>query len=246
MMSKIRIKLMKEEAYKTLQNNSKDVFEYIKKYPSKAVWLNEFLGYDPYIEKTYKIDDFELKYNKNYNEVSWENSYTIYSHLKELPRYILSNNLFWAWILFEKFYKQAQVAIEFNPSVISTRWLIRVSRRDLMLGVASRQFFKIDVSFAEDENDKYSYSKFIIDNHNPYKNIAMRNIGMLKNVALPYFKICKEAYEKYNVILNDKFCSSLMKEASKIGSVMLIEDLSEEEVYDILSKKMIELIKETK
>ena len=40
--------------------------------------------------------------------------------------------------------------------------------------------------------------------------------------------------EKYNIILNDDFCSTLMKEASKIGSVMLIDIMSKEEIYNIL------------
>jgi hypothetical protein len=61
---------------------------------------------------------------------------------------------------------------------------------------------------------------------------------MLNNVVVPYIKLCKEMQEKYNIVLNDEFCSTLMKEASKIGSVMLIDVMSKEEIYNILFEKI--------
>lgn len=48
---KINIKLMKEEAYKTLQKNIDDIYEQIIKHPSDCTWLKDYLGFEPFEEK---------------------------------------------------------------------------------------------------------------------------------------------------------------------------------------------------
>lgn len=239
----INVKLLTESAYSELRKNKKEVYRQIVDHPSDCSWLKGYLGYEPFEEKKYVIKDFALKDAKNYQEVAEENAITLYEALKGLPRYILCNNRFWIWLLFTKFYKQAPKAIDFNENTLITRWLIGESRRELMLGVISRQYFKVEVAVTEG-SDKYDLAKFIICNHNPYKNITMRNIGMLKNVVVPYLKICKEMKENYGITLNDEFCSTLMKEASKIGSVMLIDIMDQNEIYDILHAKITEYIRE--
>ena len=233
----INVKVMTEEAYKTLQKNYKEVYQKIIDHPSDCSWLKDYLGFEPFEEKKDVVEDFDLLNADNYQDVAVENAITLYETFKDLPRYILCNNRFWAWVLFTKFYKQAPKAIKFNENILLTRWLIGTSRRNLMLGVVSRQYFKVEVSI-DDEPNKYELAKYIIENHTPYKNITFRNIGMLNNVVVPYIKICKEMQEKYDVVLNDEFCSTLMKEASKIGSVMLIDVMSKDEIYNILSEKI--------
>lgn len=233
----INIKVMTEEAYKTLQKNYKEVYQNIVDHPSDCSWLKDYLGFEPFEEKKYVIEDFELLNSENYQEVAVENAIRLFETFKDLPRYILCNNRFWAWVLFTKFYKQAPKAIKFNENTLLTRWLIGTSRRELMLGVVSRQYFKVEVSL-DDEPEKYKLAKLIIENHTPYKNITFRNIGMLNNVVVPYISLCMEMQEKYNITLNDEFCSTLMKEASKIGSVMLIDIMSKKEIYNILLDKI--------
>lgn len=239
----INVKIMTEEAYKTLQKNYREVFLMIVNHPSDCSWLNDYLGFEPFEQKKYLIEDFYLANADNYQDVAFDNAVKLYETFKNLPRYILCNNRFWAWILFTKFYKQAQKAVTFNESTILTRWLIGNSRRNLMVGVVSRQYFKLEVSIDEDDPN-YDLARFLIENHNPYKNIAFRNIGMLRNVVIPYIKICKEMKENYNITLDDDFCSTLMKEASKIGSVMLIDVMSKNEIYNILLSKINPYIKE--
>lgn len=240
---KINVKMMTEEAYLTLQKNHAEVYKMIVDHPSDSSWLKDYLGFEPYEEKKYIIEDFSLKNADNYQEVALENAITLYEVFKDLPRYILCNNRFWGWVLFSKFYRQAQKAIKFTNGTLASRWLIGTSRRSLMLGVVSRQYFKIEVSITN-ESKKYELAEFIIKNHAPYKNIAMRNIGMLNNVVIPYLQICKEMHQKYGIVLDDDFCSTLMKEASKIGSVMLIDIMKKDDIYSLLLDKIEAYIKE--
>lgn len=57
----INIKLMSEVAYITLQKNPEDVYNNLKKNPTDSLWLRQYLGFEPFEEKEYSIEDFVLK-----------------------------------------------------------------------------------------------------------------------------------------------------------------------------------------
>lgn len=132
----INIKLMTEEAYRTLQKDCDGVLKMIINHPSDSSWLKDYLGFEPYEVKKYVIDDFELKFADDYNDVALENAIILYEKLNKLPKYILCNNRFWAWINMEKAYRQAQIATkQFNSQILKNLWFMGNSRRDIMLGV---------------------------------------------------------------------------------------------------------------
>lgn len=92
----INIKMMTEEAYRTLQKDCDGVLKMIINHPSDSSWLKDYLGFKPYEVKKYVIDDFELKFADDYNDVALENAIILYEKLNKLPKYILCNNRFWA------------------------------------------------------------------------------------------------------------------------------------------------------
>lgn len=240
----INIKMMTEEAYKTLQKNYKEVYENIINHPSDSTWLEPFLGFEPYEEKKYLIEDFVLDYSENYDDVRFKNAVTIYEHLKELPRYILCNNRFWAWITFDLAYKQSIASLELkSESIVKNWWLIGQSRRDLMLGVSSRNFFEIEVSVDSTAENKYELSEYLFNSIDEmYRALTFRNIGMLKHISLPYIRVQKDYEQTYDYKMVKPISRSLIKEASKLGSVMLIDALEEKEVYDFLYPKLVKII----
>ena len=112
---KINIKVMKESAFCTLQAHYEQVFNMIDSHRFDSTWLNKFLKMDEIYEtKKYTIEDFELKYSDKYEDVETENGIILYEHLNKLPRFILCSKNFWAWIIFEKAYRQSQVAMDFT------------------------------------------------------------------------------------------------------------------------------------
>ena len=82
----INIKLMSEVAYLTLQKNPLDVYHGILNHSEDGSWIKEYLGFEPYEEKEYRIEDFQLQDKKNNNEAMLDNSIILYEHLKDLPR----------------------------------------------------------------------------------------------------------------------------------------------------------------
>lgn len=235
----IDVKLMTEEAYKTLQANYEDVFNHIKSHPSDSSWLKDYLGFDPYEIKEYKIEDFSLELNLGTNQFS--NAKKIYESINVLPKYITCNNRFWAWITFEKAYRLAIESIELDkPAILKNWWLAGNSRRDLCLGVISRLYFKIEMSVDDTKTNKYELSEFLFTNNSTaeaYRNLVFRNIGMLPQVSRSFLKFQKEYERNNNSTLNQDQVRDLMKMASQIGSVRLIDAMTDDEIYNILKEK---------
>lgn len=242
---KINIKMMTEEAYRTLQKDCDGVFKMIQDHPSDSSWLKEYLGFEPYEEMKYLIDDFELKISDNYNLVAFDNAIILYENLCNLPKYILCNNRFWAWINMEKAYKQAIVATrQFDSQIIKNLWFMGNSRRDIMLGVISRYFNMINVSIDESSSNKYELSKYILTNTETYRGFCYRNLGMIKNLTLGILKAEKDFVDSSGIQISKKPSAQIVKYASRLGSVMMLDTFSKEEIYDAVYPKIDKIIKQ--
>ncbi len=242
---KINVKVMTETAFTTFQAHYEKIYEKIKSNPSDNSWIEYYFNNQEIFEtKKYKIDDFELLYSENYKDVEVENAIILYEHLHKLPRYILCSKNFWAWIIFEKAYRQSQVAMDFTPTVVRNFWLERDNRRGIMLNVMGRQYFKVELSRDDNLKDKYELTRYLFTNHNIYKNFAYRNICMLANVAGAILKSSYYLYNKYKYKLDDELASQFVKHVTRIGSVQLVDVIPEKDLYIYLCKKMDPVVKE--
>lgn len=240
----IEIKLMTEQAYKTLQKNYVEVTKMINDHPSDSSWLKTYLGFEPYETKKYLIEDFELANDEDYSKVALQNSITLYNKLKDLPRYILCNIRFWAWVTFEKAYKQAiNTIIPVKDSIVKAWWLPNNSRRDLMLQIVARNYFRAEVTVDEKSDNKFYLTEYIVKYPETYRNLAYRNIGMLPNVSNAFIRCCRQAMIDTSIELTADNIREIMKETSKIGSVMLIDTMESEEIYSLLYPKILNIIK---
>lgn len=242
-MMQINIKMMTEEAYRTIQKDCDGILKMMNDHPSDSTWLKDYLGFEPYEEKKYIINDFELKYSENYSDVAFENSIILYEALNQLPKYILCNNRFWAWINMEKAYRQAKIATKnFNSQILKNLWFMGNSRRDIMLGVMSRYYNMIDVSIDESKLDKYELCKFILTTAETYRGFCYRNLGMIKNVTLGILQAEKEYVDATGNPILKKPGAQIVKQASRLGSVMLLDVISKDEmclaIYPKIKKNM--------
>lgn len=243
----INIKMMTEEAYRTLQKDCDGVLKMIINHPSDSSWLKDYLGFKPYEVKKYVIDDFELKFADDYNDVALENAIILYEKLNKLPKYILCNNRFWAWINMEKAYRQAQIATkQFNSQILKNLWFMGNSRRDIMLGVMSRYFNMINVSIDESLENKYELSKYLLTTAETYRGFCYRNLGMIKNVTLGILQAEKDYVDITGVQILKKPSAQIVKYASRVGSVMLLDVLSKEEMRAAIYPKIDKIVKEFK
>ena len=239
----INIKMLTDQAYRTIQKNLGEIYKMISEHPSDSSWLNAYLGFEPYETKKYTINDFSLELADDYNEISFTNAVTLYESLKELPRYILCNNRFWGWIILEKAYKQAQTCTKkFDTQTLKNLWFMGNSRRDLMLGVMSRYFFMAEISVDNSSKDKYGLLNFLLTNTETYRGFCYRNLGMIKNVTLGVLRAEKDFSVITGKPILKKEGAQIVKYASRLGSVMLLDRISEKEMYELVFRAIPKIV----
>lgn len=258
MNNKINIAYMTNDAIETLRENQNFVTDKLKNNKIDANWIKEIYSGNPFEEKNYKIFDFELKKsdNGNYSEVDLENSIVLYETLKDLPRYVLTDERFWAWINFTKGYRASLQAMPIkSDNTFGFHWLFKGgNRRGLFFGVMSRCFFRVDLSVDERLEDKYELTKFIIENPERFRNLSWRSSSSEKHIVLGVLKAEKAIYEKY---INDPKYSDVLKEKEKgsdniytkiavhislYASVRLIDAIKEEDIFEVVYNKMEDII----
>ncbi len=254
-MNKINISFITDDALETLYKNSEEVANYLMKKKENSNWLKLIYKGQIFEEKKYKINDIELLTDDNYENVDYENSIRIYEALKDLPRYILTDERFWCWFNFTIGYKAALQAMKINSkTTFEDHWLFKQGqRRGIFFNVLARCYFRVALSIDENNiNDKYYLTRFVIENPERFRTLSWRSNSSQKNIVLGALKAEKDIVEKYKdsievdkIKYNDgkgTIYSEVTKQISLYGSVRLIDAASEEDIYNFVYNKLEEMI----
>lgn len=254
MNNSINVCFMTTEALETLKENALVVTKNLKAFPNDSNWLSTIYTGKLYEEKKYKIPEFQLKVSDDgdYRKVDFDNSITLYESLKDLPRYILTDERFWAWINFNVGYQASlqSMPIKSNSTFLDHWLFTQGTRRGIFFGVMSRCFFRVALTIDERLEDKYELTRFVIDNPERFRNLSWRSSSSEKHIVLGALKAEKAIYDNY---INDPIMGKKMKKTEKqknnvytklavylslYGSVRLIDVVSEEEIYNFVYEKM--------
>lgn len=243
-MSEINIKYLANDVLDTLKANVKDIPQKIIDNPYDTEWLNDYAEKDIYVTKKYKIEDFNLDIptSADDKDIDIKNSITLYEHLKKLPNYVLSDERFWLWLMFEKAYRVCQILMPIksaDSSVFKDHWLFSSgNRRGLFFGALSRCYYRVSMTVDETLTDPYELTKFVINFPERFRVYSWRSISSQKHVLLGVLKAEKEIVEKYGE-QNEvgKIYTELAKDLSKLGSVKLIDVMEEEEIKEYIYNK---------
>jgi hypothetical protein len=246
-MNKINIAFMSDEAVETLRANPSLVTKGLKENPENSDWLKEIYSGKLYDEKKYKVSEIQLltSENGNYEEVDFENSIRIYEGLKDLPRYILTDERFWCWFNFTIGYKASLQAIPIRDkdSTFLNMWLFtQGKRRGLFFNVMARCFLRVALTVDERLEDKYELTKFVIENPLRFRELTWRSNSNEKHLVLGILKAEKKIFEEYGERMKNSNYPEIAKYISLYGSVRLIDAVTEEDVYKITYDKLKEMI----
>ena len=246
-MSKVHIKMLSEDALSYLKKNSASV---AKKVIDNATngWIYSDFPQPMFVEKKFEIDDFELKSNPESadKDIDFSNSIEIYEHLKSLPRYILSDERFWLWLHFDKFYEVVRTMMKINgKSTIENMWMhTQGTRRGLMFGVLSRCFFRVALSIDVTKEDKYELTKWVIDNPLRFREFSWRSFSSEEHLVRGALKGEKRAVDENPTLEKNDIYPKIGKYVSVIGSVRLLDVITEEDISDMIYEKTKELLME--
>lgn len=242
-MSKVNIKLLSEDALIYLRNNAESFAEKIKENSDNS-WIENTIPTPIFIDKKMQIDDFELLDNPSSKdkEKDFKNSITIYENLKNLPRYILCDQRFWLWLHLDKYYEIVRNMMQVSgTSTFKDHWLHEQgTRRGLMFGVLSRCFFRVELTVIPNENDnKYELTRWIIENPERFRNLSWRSFSSEKHLVRGILQGEKRAVSEIGKEDN-KIYPKIAKDVSIIGSARLLDCISEEDIENMVYKKMLE------
>ena len=249
-MSKIHIKYMTDEALATLKANTDAVTEKLIDNPKSSAWLKSFFPGTLWVTKKYEIEEFFLKVPKDDKdrETDIHNSILLYERLHHLPLYVLTDERFWCWMNFEMGY---EVALKYMPvkkgsSVFKDHWLLtQGKRRGLFFGVLSRCYFRVALSVDETLADPYELTKFVIENPLRFRELTWRSFSSEKMIVLGALKAEKRIKEEYpQMEENTKHFAEIAKLLSKLGSVMLLDCMTEKDIEEYVYKKYKVMVEE--
>ena len=246
-MSKINIKFMSDEAFETLKVNIDKYYKLFIENPTDSSWINSIIEEPVFIVKKYQIEDFSLKLPKNLNDKSTdiENSIKLYEHLCHLPNYVLSDKRFWLWLMFEKLYELSLALMEKKDSTaFKHQWLsIDGNRRGLFFGIISRCYYRVALTKDESLSDKYELSKFAIENPRRFRELSWRAISNHPHVVKGMLKAEKQVLNDVEFEEKGFYYDEIAKDISKLGSIKLIDMMSEEDIYSFVYRKYVEKVK---
>jgi len=257
----INISFMTDEALETLRENSDRVSEYIKLNKFDSSWIHELYSGKVYDLKKEKINDFELKtsLNDNYKEVEFDNAVILYESLKDLPRCIITDERFWAWINLNKCYKATTQAMPIkSSSTFKNMWLFtQGKRRGIFFGANSRLYFWTELT-VDDESleDKYLYTRFVFENHERIRQLTWRANSNNKHIVLNVVKAEKKLYDKYanapeymeafnkceRGVGTRNIYTAISKYLSLYGSIRVLDVISNEDLQNLIYNKLEEIL----
>ena len=249
-MSKIHIKYMTDEALETLKANTSVITERLTENQTSSTRLSKFVPSEIYVTKKYEIEEFTLRVPKDEKdrETDIYNSILLYERLHHLPLYVLTDERFWCWMNFEMGYEVAlkYMPVKKNSSVFKDHWLLtQGKRRGLFFGVLSRCYFRVALSVDNTLDDPYELTKFVIENPLRFRELTWQSFSSEKMIVLGSLKAEKRIQAEYpHVEENTKHFAEIAKHLSKLGSVMLLDCMTEKDIEEYVYKKYKEMMEE--
>ena len=251
-MSKIHIKYMTDEALETLKANPDTVTKKLIENPNDSSWLQSYFTGTLWTTKKYEIEEFTLRVPRDEKDRDTDlyNSILLYERLHHLPLYVLTDERFWCWMNFEIGYKAALKYMPpqnpKNKNAFKDHWLLtQGKRRGLFFGVLSRCYFRVALSVDNTLDDPYELTRFVIENPERFRGLTWRSFSSEKMIVLGALKAEKRVHAEFpKMVENNDLYAEVVKHISKLGSVMLLDCMTEKDIEDYVYKKYKKMVEE--
>lgn len=244
--NKINIKMMSDTALAYLEKNIDRITDHIKTNEDNG-WIKSEFPEPMFIEKKFQIKDFDLIDNleSKDKDIDFKNSVALYEALKDLPRYVLCDERFWLWLHFEQFYSQVKSMMPIkNKSTVLDHWTFEQgTRRGLMFGILSRMFFRVALSVDASLPNCYELTKWVVENPIRFRELTWRSYSSEAHIVRGALKGEKKALEDSKLAEDNSIYPIIGKYVSEIGSVRLLDAISESDIEDFVYNKMLQLLK---
>jgi len=156
----------------------------------------------------------------------------------------LTDERFWLWLHLEKFYKEVKSMMTVNgKSTILDHWMHKQgTRRGLMFGVLSRCYFRVVLTVDESLPNKYELTNWVIENPERFRNLTWRSFSSEEHLVRGIIKGEKKAIDANPDLEKNSIYPEIAKHVSIIGSVRLLDIISEDDIAAMICEKTQNLI----
>lgn len=247
-MSNINIKMLSEDAYLFLKTHLEEVTNKIIENEDNS-WIQNFFPSPIFVDKKIIISDFNLTDNPDSKDkdIDLENSIKLYESLKSIPNFILCDDRFWLWLHFDKFYTIVRKMMKINGiSTIKDHWLHSGgTRRGIFFGVLSRCYIRVALTIDNSLQNKYELTKWVVDNPLRFREFTWRNFSSENHLIRGCIKGEKKAIEEVTEAKESgELFAKIAKYVSNIGSVRLLDAISEKDIEQMIYLKTKKLLLE--
>lgn len=147
---------------------------------------------------------------------------------------------------FENMSKLELAQMVLNSASCKDHWLLtQGKRRGLFFGVLSRCYFRVTLSIDETLDDPYELAKFVIENPLRFRELTWRSFSSEKMIVIGTLKAEMRVMGEYpQAEENTKHFAEIAKSLSKLGSVMLLDCMTEKDIEEYVYKKYKRMIEE--
>ena len=132
-----------------------------------------------------------------------------------------------------------------GKATIENMWMhTQGTRRGLMFGVLSRCFFRVALSIDDTKENKYELTKWVIENPERFRNLTWRSFSSEEHLVRGALKGEKRAVDENPELERNDIYPKIGKYVSVIGSVRLLDVITEEDISNMIYDKTKELLQE--
>ena len=236
----MKIKYLKAEALDAFKSNLEFVFEYMNSNSDKE-WITRVLGTDPLADSKVDYEPFQWDMSfTNPIDSDCNNAITLHQNLKGITRSMATDERLWAGMAVTIGYDYLLYRWSLDKlTKLTYRWVFYTpGRRKLFYHGIARLWWYAELTYDKNADDPYHLTRFVYKYPHIMEKMIYRNYSMNERVRFNIINSLVEL-EKRGVQITYNVMAKTYREISKLGSVMLIDEVSplmtREKVAEVLS-----------
>lgn len=223
----MKIKYLKADALDAFRANLEFVFDYMKNNNDKE-WMNRVFGNEFLAES--KIDYEPFQWDTSFDSPinsDCNNAIILHQNLRGITRAMATDERLWAGIALTIGYDYLLYRWPLdNLTKLTYRWVFYTpGRRKLFYQGIARLWWYAELTYDANAQDPYQLTRFVYKYPHVMEKMIYRNYSMNQKIRFNIINSLIEL-EKQGTNITYNIMAKTYKEVSKLGSVMLIDEIS--------------------
>lgn len=223
----MKIKYLKAEALDSFKSNLDFVFDYMNSNTDKE-WITRVLGNDALADSKVEYEPFQWDTSfRDPIDSDCNNAILLHQNLKGITRSMATDERLWSGMAVTIGYDYLLYRWPLDKlTKLTYRWVFYTpGRRKLFYHGIARLWWYAELTYDKNADDPYHLTRFVYKHPHIMEKMIYRNYSMNERVRFNIINSLVEL-EKKGVAITYNIMAKTYREISKLGSVMLIDEVS--------------------